>query len=199
MHLLGDIADLAQDFGLHPRALTLFRPGVGQEPLRHEILLGRRHGLFARHHAMMIGEYEAILADDRGGAPARQPHRRITHLLEPGLIGRETVAGFYPGGGEVVEGPHTLIGVRRPGSAERGTQYEADDRMAWHALGLLSLLGCHWLPPFLPPRARCSIFCGARAVRCGRHSRPETHVLSPAAAGEAIPPIACGMHGGTTS
>jgi len=66
--------------------------------------------------------------------------------------------------------------------------------MAWHALGLLSLL-CY---RYLPPRSRCSLFCGAGRFDAAGILTPKHPCCHPAAAGEAIPPIACGMHGGTT-
>src|ERR1700746_462531 len=87
-----------------------------------------------------VGNPRAVLGNHRGGATARQPHRRIAHLVEPCLIGCEAVAGLYLARGEMIERPHALIGMGCLGSANRDTQHEGDDWIAWHALGLLSLV-----------------------------------------------------------
>ena len=121
LHAWRDVGDLYQLVHLHP-GHGLVLAGLGEEAVAVAVLLGQaRKVLDAAARAMVIGHHQALRRDDGGRAAAGDPHRRQAHVVEPSLGRRVTVLLRDLGRGEVVEGPHALVGSG-PSSLPRALQ-----------------------------------------------------------------------------
>ena len=58
--------------------------------------------------------------------PLVEPHGRLAHAVEPGVVELDPVLLLDRGGGRVVEGPHAFVGGRGQG-CERGERRERDE------------------------------------------------------------------------
>jgi len=88
--------------------LDFFSVALGHEPVFHEIVLGIRNLLDPIVAHVMVGEHQAILADERAAA-TRKAHGGKAHMIQPGLIRGKVELGLHLLGGQVIKGPHALI------------------------------------------------------------------------------------------
>ena len=107
------------DFGVRRFHLLLRRGGVEAVAdvvvLRRGVLLQ----LAARH--VVVGEQQAVRADEGRRPAVVHAHRRQADVVEPRLRGREVVFLLQLLDGRVVEGPHAFVGDAAPASAPQAT------------------------------------------------------------------------------
>src|ERR1700686_3970091 len=60
---------------------------------------------------MVIGEKQAVRRDERRGA-IRKSNRRQSNMVEPGGGYFRSVNLFHGGRRKIIEGPHSLVGIR---------------------------------------------------------------------------------------
>src|SRR5690606_35036644 len=82
------------------------------EAVLDEIVLVARERVHARDDAMVVGEHEALGAYVRSRT-AGQPCCAGHDPIKPSLIRRPTELALHARGGEIVEGPHAFLGLRR--------------------------------------------------------------------------------------
>ena len=102
-----------------PRHLELLVAGHGHEAVLDVVVLGGGDHLDPVVAHMMVGQHQAILADEGAGA-AGKPHGGQPDVVQPGLVRRPAVLGLDLLGGQVVEGPHALVGAERGQGERRG-------------------------------------------------------------------------------
>src|SRR5258708_37552274 len=93
-------------------------------------MLGVREIADALAHTMMVRHYQAVGRHQAGGAAQGQPDAAEPWVLEPCGAGRPAVFRAHLGCGEIVEGPHSLVGEGRGSDARGGDQqqYTNQDR-----------------------------------------------------------------------
>ena len=136
---VGDVRDVRQDFGRLAGAFLLFLARSGHPAVLDVVVLGRGQVLHARDDAVVVGQDQAFARDQRGRT-ALQAHRGVANPVQPGLIDVGAVFLVHRGDGEVVEGPHPLVGLggrggRRQdggGGAERGQRGGETKRRQGH-------------------------------------------------------------------
>ncbi len=125
LDLGGDLLDSHQDRDLLGLAAHLFAGGRRQKAGLGERPVGARHLAGAALDAVVVGQHQAVGGDERAAAAAVDPRGRQPRPVEPRLIDLDAVALEHGGGGEVVEGPHALVGGQ---AGRRGREDGHDDR-----------------------------------------------------------------------
>lgn len=113
---------------------------------------------------MMVGHHQPVFGDQAARAAAGQAHGRQPDLIQPWLVGGESVFRFYFTGREIVEGPHPLIGAHQGGGAGEQTGGEHPFHQG------LS-------PPGIEKSAYPRSFEGVKVLRPARGSRAGTGEL----------------------
>ena len=107
LHFGGDVLDFHQDIQLKIGTLRFVGLGPGVETGLHKVSAGFAELLNTVSSDVMIGERQTIGRHERSGTSIVKPHGRQADMIEPGLGGEKTIAGFDLLPGESIEQPHS--------------------------------------------------------------------------------------------
>ena len=138
-HLGGDVLHGDEHVELEVGAGELFGRGGGVEAVGHVVLLRRGDLLQLAEGHVVVGQDQAVGADEGARAAVADAHRSQADVLEPGRGGFKTVFFLQLLERHVVQRPHALVGKERTRQKHDGCGCEQENSRQPFGLGFFSL------------------------------------------------------------
>jgi len=123
LHSLGHVLHGPEHVDLQVRRLHLLRGRGRVEAVLDKVVLGGGVFLQLAARYMVIGEQQAMRADERAGAAVVQAHAGEAHVIQPLRGGCEMILLFQLLDGRVVECPHALVGAHGKAGCEQDAEF----------------------------------------------------------------------------